>query len=169
VYIKKFLYLCSQNIKLKLYLPSNLSIMLTENTEQPSCFCALIRGAFLLFFIFLGIEMNAQHFNSTSSYLSNAQQSGMTVVQEQTYRSYQSTIYEPFAAGITSADDNQSNSVSKINNRRNAWDGDGMGDQEDDDPGHRDPESPVGEPWILLLFAAVAAGIVAKKRQIENV
>lgn len=142
--------------------------MLTENTEQPSCFCALIRGAFLLFLIFLGIEVNAQNFHSTSSYISNAQQSGMTVVQEQTYRSYQSTIYEPFAAGITSTDGNQSNSPSGISNRRNAWGGGGMGDQEDDDPGHRDPEFPVGEPWIMLLFAAIAAAIVAKKRQIEN-
>ena len=144
--------------------------MLTENTEQSSCFCALIRGAFLLTFIFLGIEVNAQNFNSTSSYLSNAQQSGMTVVQEQTYRSYQSTIYEPFAAGITSADDNQSNSPSGISNRRNAWGGGGMGDEEDDDPGHRDPNTtvPVGESWIMLLFAAVAAGIVARKRQTEK-
>ena len=144
--------------------------MLTENTEQPSCFCALIRGAFLLFFIFLGIEVNAQNFNSTSPYISNAQQSGMTVVQEQTYRSYQSTIYEPFAAGITSTGDNQSNSPSGISNRRNAWGGGGMGDQEDDDPGYRDPNTSVhvGESWIMLLFAAIAAAIVAKKRQIEN-
>lgn len=141
--------------------------MLSENTEQPSCFCALIRGAFLLFFIFLGIEVNAQNFRSTSPYISNAEQSGMTVVQEQTYRSYQSTIYEPFAAGITSADDNQSNSPSRISNRRNAWGGGGMGDNENDDPGHRDPNTPVpvGETWIMLLFAAV----VAKKRQKENV
>lgn len=143
----------------------NLSIMLIENTEQPSCFCAFFRGALLLlFFIFLGIEVNAQNFHSTSSYLSNAEQSGMTVVQEQTYRSYQSTIYEPFAAGITSAGDNQS----KINNRQNSWGGGGMGDEEDDDAGHRDPNTPVGESWIMLLFAAIAAAIVAKKRQIEN-
>jgi hypothetical protein len=93
----------------------------------------------------------------------------MTVVQEQAYRSYQSTIYEPFAAGITSADDNQSNSVSKINNRQNSWGGGGMGDEEDDDAGHRDPNTPVGESWIMLLFAAIAATVVAKKRQIENV
>ena len=142
--------------------------MLTENTEQSSCFCALIRGAFLLTFIFLGIEVNAQNFNSTSSYLSNAEQSGRPVVQEQTYRSYQSTIYEPFAAGITSTDDNQSNSPSKINNRKNSWGGGGMGEGGGDDAGHRDPNAPVGEPWILLLFAAIAAVVVAKKRQIEN-
>ena len=142
--------------------------MLTENTEQSSCFCALIRGAFLLFFIFLGIEVNAQHFNSTSSYLSNAQQSGMTIVQEQTYRSYQSTIYEPFAAGMSSSDGSQSNDPSRINNRQNSWGGGGMGDEESDDAGHRDPNSPVGESWIMLLFAAIAAAIVAKKRQIEN-
>ena len=142
--------------------------MLTENTEQSSCFCALIRGAFLLTFIFLGIEVNAQNLNSTSSYLSNAQQSGMTVVQEQTYRSYQSTIYEPFAAGMSSSDGSQSNDPSRISNRRNAWGGGGMGEGEGDDAGHRDPNTPVGESWIMLLFAAIAAAIVAKKRQIEN-
>ena len=142
--------------------------MLTENTEQSSCFCALIRGAFLLTFIFLGIEVNAQNFNSTSSYLSNAEQSGMTVVQEQTYRSYQSTIYEPFAAGMSSSDGSQSSDPSRISNRRNAWDGGGMGDEEDDDAGHRDTNTPVGESWIMLLFAAIAAAIVAKKRQTEK-
>ena len=142
--------------------------MLSENTEQPSCFCAFFRSAFLLFFIFLGIEVNAQNFRSTSSYLSNAEQSGMTVVQEQTYRSYQSTIYEPFAAGITSTDDNQSNNPSKINNRKNSWGGGGMGDEEGDDAGHRDPESPVGESWIMLLFAAVAAVVIYRKRIVSQ-
>ena len=143
--------------------------MLSENTEQPYCFCALIRGAFLLFLIFLGIEVNAQNFNSTSSYISNAQQSGMIVVQEQSYRSYQSTIYEPFAAGITSTGDNQSNNPSKINNRQNTWGGGGMGDEEGDDAGHRDPNFPVGESWIMLLFAAVAAFVVAKKQKAMEV
>ena len=142
--------------------------MLTENTEQSSCFCALVRGAFLLTFIFLGIEVNAQNFNSTSSYLSNAEQSRVTVVQEQTYRSYQSTIYEPFAASMSSSDGSQSNDPSRISNRRNAWGGGGMGDQDDDDPGHRDPESPVGEPWVMLLFAAVVASVVARKRNIAE-
>ena len=124
--------------------------------------------AFLLTFIFLGIEVNAQNFNSTSSYLSNAQQSGMTVVQEQTYRSYQSTIYEPFAAGMSSSDGSQSNDPSRISNRRNAWGGGGMGDEEGDDPGHRDPSSPVGEPWVLLFFAAVAAVVVYRKRIVSQ-
>ena len=112
--------------------------------------------------------MNAQNFNSTSSYISNAQQSRMTVVQEQTYRSYQSTIYEPFSAGITSTGDNQSNSVSKINNRQNSWGGGGMGDEEDDDAGHRDPNTPVGESWIMLLFAAVAAVVEYRKRIVSQ-
>ena len=82
------------------------------------------------------------------------------------FTTYQSTVYEPFTTSAPS--DNHPINDSQITGRRNAWGGGGMGDEEDDDPGHRDPNSPVGEPWILLLFAAVAAGIVAKKRQIEN-
>lgn len=39
-----------------------------------------------------------------------------------------------------------------------------MGDNEDDDP-NRDPYSPVGEPWVMLVFAALAAGFIAYRRK----
>ena len=34
------------------------------------------------------------------------------------------------------------------------------------DPGNQSNESPVGEPWVLLLFAAIAAGTTAWRRRI---
>ena len=69
------------------------------------------------------------------------------------YKMYQGTVYEPFGNTLPS----ESGNGSQISGRKNAWGGGGMGDQEEDDPGHRDENSPVGEPWILLFFAAVAA------------
>ena len=79
------------------------------------------------------------------------------------FTTYQSTVYEPFTAAAPS--DNHPINDSQVTGRRNAWGGGGMGDQEEDDPGKRDPNSPVGEPFVLLLFAAVAAIFVAKRQR----
>ena len=119
-----------------------------------------------MIFICLGIAVNANTFQSTSLYLTVARHSETKVDKEPTYRPYQSTIYEPFAASVTGSSDSHSGEQSAINNRRNAFGG--MGEEEGDDPSYRDPNSPVGEPWVMLLMAAMAAGVVAKKRQIEN-
>ena len=69
------------------------------------------------------------------------------------YKMYQGTVYEPFNNTLPSENGNGS----QISGRKNAWGGGGMGDQDGDDPGHRDENSPVGEPWVLLFFAAAAA------------
>ena len=145
--------------------------MLTENLDQPSFLCARMRGAILFIFVCFSVVIHAQTFTSTSSYFANAQQSGLTVQQEPAYRSYQSTIYEPFAAGMSrSADsDTYGNGASRISGRKNTWGGDGMGDEEGDDAGHRDNNSPVGDAWSMLLFAAVAAFVVAKKQKAMEV
>ena len=79
------------------------------------------------------------------------------------YRSYQPTVFEPF----------DNTPPSKIRGRRNAdgeddytgdgynddftWGGDGE-DAELENPGF---PTPLGEPFVLLLFAAVAAVVVA--------
>ena len=74
------------------------------------------------------------------------------------YKMYQGTVYEPFGSAVPSADNPVSNADGlQISGRKNAWGGGGMGENPEDDPGHRDPNSPVGEPWVLLFFAAVAA------------
>ena len=79
------------------------------------------------------------------------------------FTTYQSTVYQPFTTSAPS--DNHPINDSQITGRRNAWGGGGMGDNENDDPGKRDPNSPVGEPLVLLLFAAVAAIFVAKRQR----
>ena len=81
--------------------------------------------------------------------------------QANEYKRYQGAVYEPFNDALPSENGNSS----QISGRKNAWGGGGMGDNENDDPGHRDPNSPVGEPFVLLLFAAVAAIFVAKREK----
>lgn len=120
----------------------------------------------MIFICLVGIAANAQNFQSTSLYLTVARHSETKVNKESRYRPYQSTIYEPFAASVTGSSDSHSGEQSAINNRRNAFGG--MGEEEGDDPSYRDPNTPVGDPWVMLLMAAMAAGVVAKKRQIEN-
>ena len=70
------------------------------------------------------------------------------------------TIYEPFSNEAPGTDAPGSNNPSKISNRRNAF-------ESPDDP-NRDPESPIGDAWPLLFFAALAAGVIyIKQRKAE--
>lgn len=76
-----------------------------------------------------------------------------------TYNSYQSTVYQPFESSVPS-DNNPVYSNSPGNNdrhnaptnRRNLTGGGDAGSQE--------PTSPIGEGWVMLFFAAVAALVV---------
>lgn len=77
--------------------------------------------------------------------------------EQPAYNSYQSTVYQPFESSLPS--DNTpvcSNGQGEGNDRQNAptnrrnLTGGG-------DPGDQEPTSPVGEAWIMLLFAAAAA------------
>ena len=86
-------------------------------------------------------------------------------VSNVTYKAYQGAVYEPFSDTPPSE---AGGNCSQISGRKNAWGGGGMGDNENDDPGHRDPNSPVGEPWVLLLFAAAAAVVVYRKRIVSQ-
>ena len=151
---------------------------------------AVLRGALLLVLFTLGVEIYAQSYNMSESYrIGGTTQTTPSVMQggyggmsngyqvsdngyklpdtrsRETGRftTYQSTVYEPFTAAAPS--DNHPINDSQITGRRNAWGGGGMGDQEGDDPGHIDPNSPVGEPFVLLLFAAVAAMVVAWRKK----
>ena len=84
-------------------------------------------------------------------------------VSNVTYKAYQGAVYEPFNDTPPSE---AGGNRSQISGRKNAWGGGGMGDEENDDPGHRDDlNSPVGEPLVLLLFAAVAAFFIARRKR----
>ena len=68
------------------------------------------------------------------------------------YYSYESNVQDAFAAENPTA-----SSPSHIRGRQNLWDDDGYGDDENLNPS--DP-LPLGDGWILLVFAAITAGII---------
>ena len=75
--------------------------------------------------------------------------------EQPAYNSYQSTVYQPFESSLPSdntpvcnnaeGDDGRNNAPA---NRRN------LGGMDGKDPGN---PAPVGEAWVMLLFAAAAA------------
>lgn len=82
--------------------------------------------------------------------------------------SYSSTVYQPFS-GTTPAEQsagamNSSWSGPAKNNARNFTMDDGFILGPDTPPAN---QFPVGEPWVLLVFAALAAGVIAYKRKKE--
>lgn len=117
----------------------------------------------LLFFIFVcaSTYAEAQNFQSTSSYLnSNSPQTVEKTTTTSPQQAYKSTIYEPFSSATPSSDANGSNNGNArgMSGRRN------LGEL---NPGNPDPnpESPVGEPWIMLAFAAMAAVVIRLRKK----
>ena len=117
-----------------------------------------VRYTLLFLLFFTSNAVFAQHFHSTSPYLQGTQ------VQAEQYHGpsaamYQSTIYEPFTAASPSSNNNDA--PANISGRRNI--------NEDDfgfeDESNKSNESPVGEPWIMLLFAAIGAGVIFIKQR----
>lgn len=116
---------------------------------------AVLRGAFILILFACSMLSYAQTFSSTSSYRVDAKVAPASE-QTQRYSSYQSTVYEPFTDALPSSAGSTTDEQFVITERKN-----GFLDRPDTGQG----ESPVGEPWILLLFAAAAAIVVAWRRR----
>lgn len=117
----------------------------------------------LLFFIFVcaSTYAEAQNFQSTSSYLnSSSPQTVEKTTATSPQQAYKSTIYEPFSSVTPSSDANGSNNGNArgMSGRRN------LGEL---NPGNPDPnpESPIGEPWIMLAFAAMAAVVITLRKK----
>lgn len=117
----------------------------------------------LLFFIFVcaSTYAEAQNFQSTSSYLnSSSPQTVEKTTAASPQQAYKSTIYEPFSSATPSSDANGSNNGNArgMSGRRN------LGEL---NPGNPDPnpESPIGEPWIMLVFAAMAAVVITLRKK----
>lgn len=112
-----------------------------------------------LSFICVGAYAEAQNFQSTSSYLNGS--SLQTVEQTAAaspQQAYKSTIYEPFSSATPSSDANGSNNGNArgMSGRRNAF----------VDPGETGAEEyPIGEPWIMLAFAAMAAVVITLRKK----
>ena len=118
----------------------------------------------------------------------SGQQDAYSAQQTQTnYNAYQSTVYQPFESSAPShkrstystGSYSNSGSYHPIRGRRNTGEGgetdannpnndpgDGklpegwLEPEHPSDPGHQSPDSPVGEAWVMLLFATVAALVV---------
>ena len=163
------------------------------SVEKTHFLGATMKGAILLIFFVFGVATYAQSYNSQVSYRVNGaaqssvsaeQWSGYAVsngtypmaesdcrqVEGMGYKSYQSTVYQPFSSSLPSGTGNGPRGMS---GRRNAEgedyegdvDVDGWDDPTTANPGDTSDESPIGEPWILLLFAAVAAFFIARRKR----
>lgn len=82
-----------------------------------------------------------------------------TDVQQNAYKAYQGAVYEPFNDTPPSESGNSENATMGISGRKN------LGGMDGRDPGDQSNEYPLGEPLVLLLFAAVAAIFVAKRKK----
>ncbi len=111
----------------------------------------------ILVFIFFALQAGAQNFSSTSAYRSQNQNMQPTMTQLSDYQVYQSTIYEPFSSEMPSS----YNSPAQITGRRNI-------DENDfgfEDEANKSNESPLGDAWSLLIFAAIGAGVIFIKQR----
>ena len=125
------------------------------SAEPIHSFSAVLKGALILILFACSMLSYAQTFSSTSPYRVDAKVAPASE-QTQRYSSYQSTVYEPFTDALPSSAGSTTDEQFVITERKN-----GFLDRPDTGQG----ESPVGEPWILLLFAAAAAIVVAWRRR----
>ena len=151
--------------------------------DQTHSLGAVLKGAILLIFFVFGVEVYAQSYNSQVSYrvgsttqsTPSAQQGGYGVMsnayqafdngyrvtsgistQASEYKKYQGAVYEPF----NDTPPSESGETAGITGRKNAFINPADPDEE-----NRAEGSPIGEPFVLLLFAAVAVAVVAWRQR----
>ena len=140
-----------------------MSLISTRNSLFSSLTHAHLRGAalaiLLLFFI---IQVGAQEFSSTSAY--RVQQIVMSAqsVQVEGYQQYHSTIYEPFSSSTPSYGGSNNDQSSGMGGRKNTINTGGFGTESDPNASN---QSPIGEPWIMLAFAAMAAVVITLRKK----
>ena len=88
------------------------------------------------------------------------------------YNSYQSTVYQPFESSVPSMISGKRNSGESTGGSENSPNGStNYGDDwiHPSDPEDNSNESPVGEAWVMLLFAAAAALVVfVRQRKVQQ-
>ena len=79
------------------------------------------------------------------------------------YTAHQSSVQEPFSNELPSESNTSfaGSNPDGISNRKNGF-------VTPSDPGDRSEESPVGEPWIMLIFAAVAALTITLRKRLQK-
>ena len=79
------------------------------------------------------------------------------------YTAHQSSVQEPFSNELPSESNTSfaGSNPDGISNRKNGF-------INPSDPGERFKESPVGEPWIMLIFAAAAALTITLRKRLQK-
>jgi hypothetical protein len=78
------------------------------------------------------------------------------------YTAHQSSVQEPFSNDLPSESNTSfaGSTPDGISNRKNGF-------ITPSDP-NTSTESPVGEPWIMLIFAAAAAAIITLRKRLQK-
>ena len=132
----------------------------TKNSARHQWFFGTKIVLLFLFVVCVSVQVKAQTFQSTSPCSMTQQgRQAVDVNSAGSYHTYESTIYEPFTAASPSS--NSSNAPAGISGRRNI--------NEDDfgfeDESNKSNEFPIGEPWIMLAFAAMAAVVITLRKK----
>ena len=134
-------------------------MVITNNSTRYQLFSGTRIVLLLLFAVCASLPVKAQTFQSTSSYpMTQQSYQAQEANQVGSYQAYESTIYEPFTSATPSS--NGSNAPAGITNRKNDF-----GNPENENPGTGPTEYPIGEPWIMLAFAAMAAIVITLRKK----
>lgn len=101
--------------------------------------------------------------NSTSAPVFAQAASKAPAMQAPRYTAHQSMVQQPFSNNLPSESSTSfaGSTPDGISNRKNTF-------ITPDDPGDRSEESPVGEPWIMLIFAVVAALTITLRKRLHK-
>ena len=129
-----------------------------KNQQRIQFKLPIIRASFaMLFFLFVCTPLRAYEFQSTSAYqLQSPAVQATQMNATPAYQSYESTIYTPFS------NETPGNSLGSLGGEISSKNEEKDGFIKPDDPGEK---TPIGDAWSLLIFAALAAGVVYFKRR----
>jgi hypothetical protein len=84
-------------------------------------------------------------------------------MQAPRYMAHQSVVQQPFSNALPSEINTSfaGSTPDGISNRKNGF-------ITPEDPGDQSKQSPVGEPWIMLIFAAVATAIITLRKRLQK-
>ena len=109
------------------------------------------------------LQYDRPHGAYNASYGANA--SYGTDATQTNYQPYRSTIYEPFGSQVPTGPKRSNGAIGEEDDDDDNSDDDWTGDFGHVSDPNQSQNSPVGDAWVLLLFAAVAAGVVYKKQR----
>ena len=101
--------------------------------------------------------------NSAASASVQAKTQAVMSMQAPRYLAHQSVVQQPFSNALPSEINTSfaGSTPDGISNRKNGF-------ITPEDPGEQSPESPVGEPWIMLIFAVIATATITLRKRLQK-